>query len=606
MYKDFWRIVIKEYRGLSRVLFIGAVTLVGTLLEGINVGLLVPLLETMGASNNDQGHWVSRAFAELFSASGIPFNLGSILAALAVLVLIIAGLKYLRLVLVEKTTTDFTAWLRSRCMDRLLHADLEYFHREKLGTLTDTLTTQANRAGSIVSSVSEMIALLGLMIAYLIAAFLVTPLLAILAFGTALVLSFAMQYQIRRARVIGTTLVERQNVFQTSGIESLSGIQVIKSFALQNMRWSDFTDKANAVGESEYLVGRNRSQLTVLQEIVLFALIGALVFIGVSVLNLGIAVIVALLFILYRLMPRLGMFNTRRQQLVVMMASMRNVEEMIEQTSAPKITNGPSSFEKISDRIEFKNVKFSYENSREIIKDTTFTVKKGEVTAIAGASGEGKTTILNLILRFYDTTDGRILVDGVDLREFDLSSWRSSIGVVSQDIFLFNDSVAYNIGLDRPESTLDEIKKAAAQVYAHDFIEQLPDGYDTEIGDRGWNLSGGQRQRLALARAVLTKPQILILDEATSSLDSESEQLIQRYLTDIRGTCTMLVVAHRLATIQNADKIIVLQNGEIAEEGDWYGLLKQEGLLANYHKLQSWEASRPKDVAENQKIPQSR
>jgi ABC-type multidrug transport system fused ATPase/permease subunit len=196
---------------------------------------------------------------------------------------------------------------------------------------------------------------------------------------------------------------------------------------------------------------------------------------------------------------------------------------------------------------------------------------------------------VDLILRFYDPVQGSIEVDGVDLKDLDLTSWRRSIGVVSQDIYLFNETIAYNIGVGRTDANIEQIVEAAKQAYAHDFIQQLADGYETKIGDRGWNLSGGQRQRIALARAILKRPEILILDEATSSLDSESEQLIQDYMKEIRNSCTMIVVAHRTSTIQDADKIVVLLDGVIAEEGDWDTLSAGSGLLANYHRLQIGE-----------------
>jgi subfamily B ATP-binding cassette protein MsbA len=174
----------------------------------------------------------------------------------------------------------------------------------------------------------------------------------------------------------------------------------------------------------------------------------------------------------------------------------------------------------------------------------------------------------------------------VDLRELDLESWRKTIGVVSQDVFLFNDTVANNIALWRPEASQESIIEAAKQAYAHEFIQQMPEGYETTIGDRGWNLSGGQRQRLALARAIFSKPEVLILDEATSSLDSESERFIQEYINEIRGTRTLVVVAHRMSTIRGADKIVVLEEGKIVEEGDLNSLLAASGPFARFYRLQ--------------------
>ena len=195
--------------------------------------------------------------------------------------------------------------------------------------------------------------------------------------------------------------------------------------------------------------------------------------------------------------------------------------------------------------------------------------------------------MIDLILRYYDPSEGSVLVDSEDLRQLDLASWRRSIGLVSQDVFLFNDTVLNNIAVGNQDSTMQEVVEAAVGAYAHEFIEQLPMGYDTLIGDQGWNLSGGQRQRIALARAILRKPSILILDEATSALDSESEQAVQNHIRRMHGKCTILAVAHRTSTIQDADKIVVLQDGQIVEEGNWDTLLAEAGIFATYHKLQS-------------------
>ena len=434
---------------------------------------------------------------------------------------------------------------------------------------------------------TEIAAAVGILVVYLVTALLIAPLMAVVALGTAAIVTISMQYYISKTASVAATLVSQENMLQNSGIENLGGIHVIKSFLLEPLRGADYRRNAQSVGHAHYTIGKYRSQMTVIQEISLFAIIGIIVFVGASVLNVSLAVIMALLFILYRSMPRISSVNTRRTQLVTVMASMHSVKLAMDQTASAKVVGGDAVFQHLTHGITLRDVSFSYDGITDVLKDTTFSIEKGRLTAIAGASGAGKSTLIDLILRFYDPVEGEILVDGVDLRELDLNSWRGSIGLVSQDIFLFNDSVAYNIGLGRPEYSIDDIKNAAQRAYAHDFIEHFPQGYETRIGDRGWNLSGGQRQRISLARAILAKPDILILDEATSSLDSESEQLIQKYMQEIRGTCTMIVVAHRLSTIQSADNIVVLQDGKIVEDGSWGKLLAADGVLANYHKIQS-------------------
>lgn len=586
MYKEFRNIFIHGYGRVRLAVLIAVITVAVSLLEGFNIGLLVPLLESLQSSEEGGGHWVSQALDSLFSTIGLPFTLGSILVALGALVLFQAVLKYWRMILVSRITTGFVAWMRTRAMATLLNTDISYFHQEKLGTLANTLTTQPTQAGATLFAFTELFATLGIITAYLVAAFLISPVLAAVAFGIMLIITLSMQFHIRRAKMFGGLLVERNNDLHTSAVESLSGIRVIKSFVLERLRGEDFRRKAQGVGDTTFRLERNRSQIIVLQETALFGLVGAIVYVGVSVLNLDLAVTVALLFILYRLAPRISNMNNLRQTLASAMASLRNVEATISQSSVTAIPNGTKPFVKLHGAIELENVSFSYNDGMQVLQDANFAIENHKITALVGTSGAGKSTLIDLILRYYDPLQGRMLVDGVDLRELDLVSWRKSIGIVSQDIFLFNDTVANNILLGQTGATMEQVVDAAKRAYAHDFILQMPQGYDTPIGDRGWNLSGGQRQRLALARAILKEPQILILDEATSSLDSESEQLIQNHIRAIRGTCTILVVAHRVSTIQDADRIAVLQDGRIVEEGDWDSLLARTGVFANYHRLQ--------------------
>lgn len=240
--------------------------------------------------------------------------------------------------------------------------------------------------------------------------------------------------------------------------------------------------------------------------------------------------------------------------------------------------------------IEYKNVGFVYNNydNKQILKNVNLQITKGKMVALVGQSGAGKTTMVDLLPRFYDVTEGSIMIDGVDVRDYKLREMRQLFGMVSQESILFNDTIFNNIAFGNPNATRDSVMEAARIANAHDFISKLPNGYDTIIGDRGGKLSGGERQRLTIARAVLKDPPILILDEATSSLDSNSERLVQDALTKLMKGRTTIVIAHRLSTIQFADEIIVMQNGQIAERGNHIGLTAKNGIYKKLVDLQAF------------------
>ncbi|MBQ1173888.1 MAG: ATP-binding cassette domain-containing protein, partial [Alistipes sp.] len=261
---------------------------------------------------------------------------------------------------------------------------------------------------------------------------------------------------------------------------------------------------------------------------------------------------------------------------------------IIDAESEVKDKADASTFEGLKEAIELRNVHFSYDGEREVINDVSIKIKKGQTIALVGPSGGGKSTLSELIPRFYDVNAGEILFDGKSIKDYTQESLRSKMSIVSQDTVLFNDSIEGNILMGRPTATHDEVVAACKVANAHGFISEASEGYDTNIGDRGTKLSGGQRQRLSIARAVLKNPEILILDEATSALDTESEKLVQDALTKLLKGRTSIVIAHRLSTIYNADRIYVIDQGRVAEEGTHQELLDKGGIYAHLIEMQSF------------------
>jgi ATP-binding cassette subfamily B multidrug efflux pump len=265
------------------------------------------------------------------------------------------------------------------------------------------------------------------------------------------------------------------------------------------------------------------------------------------------------------------------------------LERIFEIMDAPKGVEDLPDAEEITIKegvVEFRNVTFQYANGKPVLKNVSFKVNPGEKIAILGATGSGKSTLVYLIPRFYDPVAGSILIDGVDIRRFKLSSLRRQIGMVPQDVFLFSGTIRENIAFGKPDASMEEIAKAAELAKIRDFIESLPDGYDTFVGERGVTLSGGQRQRITIARAILTNPKILIMDDSLSFVDSKTEQEIQLALTEVMKGRTTFIIAQRLSTIRNADRIMILDNGEIVELGTHEELMARNGAYRRIYETQ--------------------
>lgn len=372
--------------------------------------------------------------------------------------------------------------------------------------------------------------------------------------------------------------------------ERISGISVIKSFALEDKEQrrfdetnGEFLDKA--IDHTRW----NAKAFAVVNTITDVAPLLVIAYAGYQVINgdLSVGVMVAFIAYIDRLYNPLRRLVNASTTLTQSFASMDRVFELMEEPYDIRDKTGANKLPEISGEISFDNVSFTYEEKDEhVLKNVSFNVKPGETVALVGMSGGGKSTIVSLIPRFYDVTSGAIRIDGHDVRDVQLKTLRDQIGLVLQDSILFSDSVKSNIRMGNPDATEEDVIAAAKAANAHDFIESLPDGYETKVGERGVKLSGGQKQRIAIARVFLKNPPLLILDEATSALDLESEALIQDSLERLASDRTTFIVAHRLSTITHADKILVIDHGTLKEIGTHQSLMEKKGIYYDLYQVQ--------------------
>jgi len=393
----------------------------------------------------------------------------------------------------------------------------------------------------------------------------------------------------RKFRKLSTT--NQQTVAQVSNLmhETITGHRIVKAFGMEEYeqnRFSSLVDKLFGVIKKDIRINSLQHPLMeLIGGIGVSAVIwygGHQVISGQSTPGTFIAFLTSLIMI-YDPIKGVANINSPVQQ---GLAAAARVFSLLD--TKPEIVDRPDArtLPPFSREIRFEKVRFSYDGKTEVLKGIDLTVKKGEVLAIVGTSGGGKTTLVNLIPRFFDVTGGRITIDGLDIRDVTMKSLREQIAIVSQQTILFNDTIRNNIAYGDPDRSMEEIISAAKAAHALEFIEAFPEGFDTLIGESGARLSGGQQQRLSIARALLKDAPILILDEATSALDTESEREVQRALENLMKNRTTFVIAHRLSTVKNADRIIVIQEGRIVEEGDHDTLLEKEGVYTMLHRMQ--------------------
>jgi subfamily B ATP-binding cassette protein MsbA len=488
----------------------------------------------------------------------------------------------------QRAVTD----LRNSLYEHILGQSFAFLGRQTTGSLMSHITTDVERLQNAVSEMAgdllkEGLTVLGLVVVLFVRDWRLAILSLVgmpLAFNPLISLG-------RRLRASSETSLRRWRDISEILQETISGFRVVKAFGMEGFEIGRFRRASARLLNVNMRITRTTAFLPPLMEAVGgLAVIGAMLY-GSHVIRAGrlttgeFTSFLAALFAMYTPIKRLSRVNATLQGAL---AASSRIFEVLDTHEEVQEAPGGIVFSRMQRGIEYKDVGFRYQDGNgPVLRRINFTAQSGEVVAIVGTSGAGKTTLVNLLPRFYDVTDGSIAIDGVDIRELTLKSLREQIGLVTQETVLFNDTVRANIayGLQGVDGT--RIETAARTAFAHDFILDLARRYDTVIGERGSRLSAGQRQRIAIARALLKDPPILILDEATSALDSESERLVQQALSNLMKGRTTLVIAHRLTTVRNADRILVLEGGEVREVGSHEELLRRPGgIYSRLHELQ--------------------
>lgn len=551
-------------------------------LEGIGFILFLPLIQVfVGASGSS--HDLSPQLK--FLKSWLP-GIGDIsIAALLALIILVFACKNLFLYFSkwfsEYVAVEFEEDLRRKVVTSSFAANLDFYLSEKIGTLLNAATNQAMSASQAFRQLMKLYAGILNIIVFCAVGFLISWRMFLLSMAGGFVTFILLKNIIQTSRKVSKSIVGIRNDCQNLVLENLGAIKFIKGNHLVEARKRGLFNLFDHLKKQVFRNYKYHAAVEILPDFVIAFVMCAIFYISYVYLKVPGQHILVLVVVLYQMNRRILSLQVEWQKLLAQLPSFELCNDLIENAQRVKEKTGEKKFVSLKESIRADRLSFSF-GRETVLRSVTFEIKKNELTAIVGRSGSGKTTVLDLIMGLFKSQKGNIWLDGVNMSEYDIFSWREKISYVPQEPFLFNGSIRDNICVGKADASQEEIVRAAKLAYASEFIDKLPQNYDTIVGERGVKLSGGQRQRIALARALIRDPQVLILDEATSALDNESERMVKCTLDALKGRLTLLVVAHRLTTIENADMIYVLEGGEIIESG------KADALASNrqfFHTL---------------------
>ena len=582
------------------------------LFNTFNYAMIIPILNTMfdkgfqftpvydmpdlSFSGEKLQLWLRYAYTHIFNANGPEdWNISKVLILLAVILVFMNGFsnlfRFLGSYTVEKMRVTTVQRVRDAMFDSVISKDVGYFSGQRKGDIMSRITNDVGAVQYCVTNTLQVIFREPLLIVgYLVLMLNISWQLSLFSILFLPLVGFIIGSIVKKLRYPASQSMQRAGEMASMLDESLGGIKIVKTYTATGYIKEKFHALNQSVSDILLWMARRQLMASPMSEFLGITAVAIILVFGGSLVvsnELSPAGFIAFIAAFSQITRPVRAFIDQFASINHGVAAGERLFAVLDAENDIKDAPDAKEFEGLKEKIEFRDVRFSYDETREIIHGVSFEVHKGETVALVGPSGGGKSTLSELIERFYDVDSGDILFDGVSIRDYKQESLRGAMSLVSQETVLFNDTIKSNIALGNRNATDEEIIEACKVANAHNFIMESPEGYDTNIGDRGAKLSGGQRQRLSIARAVLKNPEILILDEATSALDTESEKLVQDALTKLLKGRTSVVIAHRLSTIMNADRIFVIDEGRIVEQGKHDELIAKGGVYAKLVELQN-------------------
>jgi subfamily B ATP-binding cassette protein MsbA len=576
---------VARYRPLATLGIIG-LSIFAALLEGVGLSFLVPVIEiSQGNTEPSEMSGIGGAFFRVYEFVGVSFTLESVMLGVGAVMTVRYTATFLVGWLTAALQNDYVRHLQTLSFERALDARVGYYDEKGSDEVLNAIVTQATRAGRLIQSVVKLVKQGALSLVYLGVALFIAPLMTVLTVVLLGGLVVAMRYATESGYAVGDRVAEANERIQESAQAGTQGIRDVKLFGLAGELFGEFTDALDRYYRANVRVERNKAAMESLYELLTALLVFGLIYVALAVLSLPVAALGVFLFAIFRLAPRVSTLNSTTYKIASELPHLVRTQEFVEGLKTMRERDDGEKSPPRVRRISFDSVTFAYSEDP-VVRELSFVAERGEFVAFAGPSGAGKSTVVSLLTRLYDPDEGSVRANGTAIDRFDLREWRERVSMVRQDPFVFNDTLRYNLTVSNREATEQEIREACRIAQVTEFLDDLPDGLDTPLGDDGVRLSGGQRQRVALARALLKDADVLILDEATSDLDTALEADIQQRLEATEDDRILVVIAHRLSTVRNADRIYAMENGRVTEAGPHDSLLEDDGTYAELYTAQ--------------------
>jgi subfamily B ATP-binding cassette protein MsbA len=560
-------------------------------LEGVGLSFILPIVEIVQSPGDpaQEAEGVMALFVTAYQVLGIPFTLGFVIVGVSGILTVRWTATFFVRYLREALVVDYTRELQKHSFDNALDAKIEYFDQEGSDDILNAIVTQAEYAGRTIRYVIDFLEQGFLAALYLLVALIIAPYLTLFALVFLGGFAVLFRYVVEPGYELGDKVADANERVQQAAQAGTQGIRDTKLFGLKSELYHDFLNAVNQFASSSIRLRRNEQAINNFYNLLTAVSVFVLIYLAIVFANMSLGALGVFLFAMFRLGPKASNLNRLLYRVENNLPHLVRTQDFVKELENSREPDSVAqSIPETVETIDFENVRFSYQGQDdEALSGVSFEFEKGEFIGFVGQSGAGKSTIVSLLARMYEPESGEIRANGRSIHEMDIDEWRSKVAVVRQDPFIFNDTLRYNLTIGNRDVSDEDLDRVTRIAKVNEFFDELPEGYDTQLGDEGVRLSGGQRQRVALARALLKDADVLVLDEATSDLDSNLEKQVQSSIESMERDYAIVGIAHRLSTVKNADRIYTVDAGEIIETGRHEDLLKREGQYAELYEIQS-------------------